>query len=164
MFYIFLQSIFIIQIACVINEIPNSFCLQSICELETNCGLNLTNSCSYDSQNRKVCGYFRLSEYMYKNCYFVGFNPETESIRDAFHRCANNYTCASECVKNVPNIAKHKCNGISKCQKIAMAHFEGRGPYGCTEKSPERMGYWSKVEKLSMEFSRHFMVLRQFFE
>uniref|UniRef100_A0A1I7XRE8 lysozyme n=1 Tax=Heterorhabditis bacteriophora TaxID=37862 RepID=A0A1I7XRE8_HETBA len=115
-------------------------CLHCICLKETGCK---PVGCHKDVGSQS-CGYYQIKLPYYKDCGTPG-RKSGEDITTAWHRCADDYNCATQCVKAYINRYKSHCaiTGENTCQTMSRIH--NGGPNGC--KNPNTLGYWQAVKK-----------------
>ncbi|KAK0401663.1 hypothetical protein QR680_015903 [Steinernema hermaphroditum] len=99
-------------------------CLQCICELESGCA---PIGCNMD-QGTLSCGYFQIKLPYYIDCGTPGQQPG-ESTEAAWKRCADDYSCAVQCVESYINRYAGNCPGKGYCERMSRLH--NGGPNGC---------------------------------
>ncbi|KAH7704626.1 Protein ILYS-3 [Aphelenchoides avenae] len=88
------------------------------------------------------CGYYQIKKDYYTDCGTPG-KQAGDSLEDAWKRCADDYDCASQCVRAYVNRYKANCDGKSDCE--AMARLHNGGPQGCNR--PGTQGYWDAIKQ-----------------
>lgn len=107
----------------------SSNCLSCICNVESGCR---KIGCNWDV-NSYSCGYFQIKEPYWIDCGSPG---------SSWKECADDYTCASNCVRAY----MRRYIGYSGCQANckSYARIHNGGPRGCRYSST--LGYWEKVQ------------------
>ncbi|KAI6183063.1 Lysozyme [Aphelenchoides bicaudatus] len=131
-----LAFIFFIVIQLCLGQSDDN-CISCICQIESNCK---PLECRMD-QGSLSCGYFQIKKAYYIDCYTPG-RTSGESVDDAWKRCAKDYNCSVECVKNYFNRYAGGCNVSDQCEKMARLH--NGGPNGCSSSST--IDYWNRVK------------------
>nr|AFN66527.1 lysozyme 1 [Cristaria plicata] len=110
-------------------ESISSQCLRCICMAESNCR---PIGCIMDMGSLS-CGYYQIKEPYYEDCGSPGGDWKT---------CANDYWCATTCVRNY--MARYGPNSgcPNTCQTYARIH--NGGPNGCKRSST--LAYWRRVQ------------------
>ncbi|KAK0401662.1 hypothetical protein QR680_015903 [Steinernema hermaphroditum] len=112
-------------------------CLQCICELESGCA---PIGCNMD-QGTLSCGYFQIKLPYYIDCGTPGQQPG-ESTEAAWKRCADDYSCAVQCVESYINRYAGNCPGKGYCERMSRLH--NGGPNGCNTGGTD--GYWRHIQ------------------
>ncbi|VDP49298.1 unnamed protein product [Heligmosomoides polygyrus] len=67
-----------------------------------------------------------------------------EDFETPWNRCADDYTCSTQCVKSYVNRYKSHCTSIGEDSCEAMARLHNGGPFGCNKTSTD--SYWNKIK------------------
>lgn len=108
----------------------SSTCLRCICNVESGCR---PIGCHYDVYSVS-CGYFQIKEGYWNDCGRPG---------SSFKACANDYTCASNCVRAYMKRYIGGSGCAANCESYARIH--NGGPQGCRYSST--LNYWKKVQQ-----------------
>lgn len=108
----------------------SSACLRCICNVESGCR---PIGCRYDVYSYS-CGYFQIKEKYWEDCGRPGAS---------FKACANDYTCASNCVRAYMKRYIGGSGCPANCESYARIH--NGGPRGC--RYPSTLSYWEKVHQ-----------------
>ncbi|KAK0407684.1 hypothetical protein QR680_003529 [Steinernema hermaphroditum] len=111
-------------------------CLHCICLHESGCK---PIGCHMDVGSLS-CGYYQIKMPYYEDCGQPG-KRAGESTETAWKRCADDYSCATQCVQNYINRYSRFCEGVGSCQRMSRLH--NGGPSGCKYSSTE--GYWNAI-------------------
>uniref|UniRef100_A0A1I7Z6C9 lysozyme n=1 Tax=Steinernema glaseri TaxID=37863 RepID=A0A1I7Z6C9_9BILA len=114
-------------------------CLRCMCEQESR-GCRAIG-CNPDKGSLS-CGYYQIKLPYYIDCGTPG-KRSGESNESAWKRCADDYDCATNCVKAYIKRYSSKCPGKGSCEKTARLH--NGGPNGCNVGGT--VGYWNKVQR-----------------
>ncbi|CAJ0601929.1 unnamed protein product [Cylicocyclus nassatus] len=90
------------------------------------------------------CGYYQIKLGYYKDCGTPG-RKNGEDVTTAWKRCADDYNCATQCVKAYINRYKKKCASIGQDSCQAMARLHNGGPSGCSKSATIK--YWNAIKK-----------------
>ncbi|KAI6206670.1 Destabilase family-containing protein [Aphelenchoides besseyi] len=118
----------------------DSDCMKAMCIADSGC---VRTGCATDVFGRLGCGFFRMNIWQFKQCYEPGRRIGEDS-EDAWIRCAEDYECASNCIKHVATRFRLKCYGKSDCETIARIHDGGAN--GC--RTGDTTPYWMAVKAL----------------
>lgn len=105
-------------------------CLRCLCYAMSNCrpiGCTMTYGLN-------TCGYFQLDYDSWNDCGAIG---------KGFRECANNVTCASQCLQNYMKRFARKADCTLNCE--GFSRELGGGPNGCNQ--PATLPFWYAVEK-----------------
>uniref|UniRef100_A0AC35U8P2 Lysozyme n=1 Tax=Rhabditophanes sp. KR3021 TaxID=114890 RepID=A0AC35U8P2_9BILA len=115
-------------------------CIKAMCIADSGC---VQTGCSIDIHGRQGCGYFRMNVWQFKQCYQPG-REIGEDSEVAWVRCAEDYDCASNCIKQVASRFRLKCYGKTPCELLARLHDGGAN--GC--RTGTTLTYWSHVKEI----------------
>uniref|UniRef100_A0A0K0EW39 lysozyme n=1 Tax=Strongyloides venezuelensis TaxID=75913 RepID=A0A0K0EW39_STRVS len=116
-------------------------CLPCICKQESECK---AIGCKMD-RGSLSCGFYQIKLPYYKDCGEPG-KKAGESTEIAWKRCADEFECATTCVKKYFQRYKAKCPEKSYCE--AMARLHNGGPNGCSKSSTD--DYWNRIKRCLM--------------
>ncbi|VDP49297.1 unnamed protein product [Heligmosomoides polygyrus] len=115
-------------------------CLQCICNKESFGCRPL--GCRMD-RGSYSCGYYQIKKNYYIDCGTPG-RRGGEDLETAWKRCADDYSCASNCVRSYVNRYKYRCSSIGANSCQAMARLHNGGPSGCQRSST--LPYWNSIK------------------
>ncbi|XP_022343938.1 lysozyme 2 [Crassostrea virginica] len=128
----FLILFCVVASASVVYSSISDQCLRCICEVESGCR---AIGCHWDVYSNS-CGYFQIKQGYWTDCGSPGHSMES---------CADNYNCASGCVRSYMD---HyiKYNGCADtCESYARMH--NGGPNGCKSSHHHATdNYWRLVQ------------------
>ncbi|CAD5218229.1 unnamed protein product [Bursaphelenchus okinawaensis] len=114
--------------------------MKAMCIADSGCH---QTGCATDAFGRVGCGFFRMNIWQFKQCYEPGRLIGEES-EEAWMKCAENFECASNCIKHVATRFRLKCYGKSDCETIARIHDGGAN--GC--RTGVTTPYWEAVKEI----------------
>ncbi|KAK3105436.1 hypothetical protein FSP39_025231 [Pinctada imbricata] len=122
----------VVQAQCNVSENSGpvqAHCLECICKVESGCK---AIGCHKDVGSLS-CGYYQIKEGYWIDCGKPGKDWKS---------CADDYTCASQCVQNY--MIRYSKSCPQTCEGFAREH--NGGPRGC--KNPATLGYWKRLKSI----------------
>ncbi|CAI4225137.1 unnamed protein product [Auanema sp. JU1783] len=118
---------------------PSTTCFHCLCLQESGCK---PIGCQEKNGNMS-CGYYLISMPYYLACGRLGYQ-EGEDMPTAFRRCAANYACSTQCVKNYYQSNARNCGNQKTPCEVMVRNHEG-GPNGCSNN--DTLPMWTSVQK-----------------
>ena len=120
----------LLLVPLVINANIDSWCLDCICQLESNCR---PLPCQWDGDAHS-CGYYQIKYVYWKDCGSPGGSHE---------QCAADKSCSEQCIRNYMNRYARQCTAGRTPTCLDYARIHNGGPTGCV--SPGTVWYGNRI-------------------